>query len=136
MYNLKDKIAANPEMSLLRKGLRVTGLEDLLQDEGPFTVFAPTNLAFAQLDKGLLGNWQQQHYYAYLNKVLSHHIVRGKIYFDGLKDGTVLYTIDGQNLQVRTSDGKASVNNIPVMQRDIETNNGILHYVDHVIFNS
>lgn len=136
MYNLKDKIAADPEMSLFRKGLQVTGLEDLLQEEGPFTVFAPTDLAFARLEKGLLKNWRQQHYYAYLNKVLSHHIIRGKVYFGGLTDGMVLYTIDGQNLQLRGSGSNMSVNNVPVIKKDIEAANGILHCVDCVIFNS
>ena len=136
MYNLMDTLAADPEMSLLRKGLKVTGLYDLLQEDGPFTIFAPTDLSFAQLNNGLPANWQKPHYYAYLSVVLSHHIVRGKIYLEGLENGTMLYSIDGQRLQVSLNADKVAVNNARIIRQDITATNGIMHHVGDVIFNS
>lgn len=131
-----DNLAAEPEMSLLRSGLKVTGLYDLLQEDGPFTIFAPTDLSFAQLDNGLLGNWQKPHYYAYLSVVLSHHIVKGKIYPDQLESGAVLYSIDGQRLQVILNADMVTVNNARITRKDIVATNGIMHHVGDVIFNS
>lgn len=134
--NLNDIIAANNEMTMFRKGLYVTGLEGLLGGTDAFTVFAPTDLAFTRLDKGLLGNWQKQHYYAYFHAVLSHHIVRGKIHFDGLQDGAVLQTINGQSLHILASGDKVTLNHTHIVRQDVAASNGIIHFVDHVIFNN
>lgn len=110
------------------------GLVDTLKGEGPFTVFAPTDEAFAALPKGtltgLLGDTQA------LTNVLLYHVVGGTVTSDqvaGLKSAT---TLQGQDIAIRIEGGKVYINDAKVLTTDILADNGVIHVIDKVILPS
>ena len=118
------------QFTTLAKALTAAGLIDTLKGPGPFTVFAPTDAAFAkippaQLD-ALLANKAQ------LIKVLTYHVVPGKVVAADVKTGQVK-TVEGDYLNVRASAGGVKVNDANVVKTDILASNGIIHVIDTVV---
>ncbi|MEJ0083131.1 MAG: fasciclin domain-containing protein [Puia sp.] len=77
-------------MTTLKKSVHASGLDQVLSGKGPFTVFAPTDIAFAKLDKGILDNLLKPENKTKLTDLLNHHVVEGKINFKGSEDGEKL----------------------------------------------
>ena len=106
------------------------GLVDTLKSEGPFTVFAPTDDAFAALPEGtveaLLADIPA------LTAILTYHVVPGKVMSTDLSDGMTAATVQGEMITIDLSDG-VMVNDASVVAADIETSNGVIHVIDKVI---
>jgi uncharacterized surface protein with fasciclin (FAS1) repeats len=106
------------------------GLVDTLKSEGPFTVFAPTDEAFAALPEGtveaLLADIPA------LTAVLTYHVVPGKVMSTDLSDGMTATTVQGEMVTIDLSNG-VMVNDANVVAADIETSNGVIHVIDKVI---
>jgi len=113
--------------------VKAAGLVETLQGEGPFTVFAPTDAAFAKLPAGtvesLLANPQK------LASILTFHVVPGKVLAgDVVKaNGATPKTVNGQSLDVVVRDGKVLVNGGNVIQADVAASNGVIHVIDTVL---
>lgn len=109
------------------------GLVATLQSEGPFTLFAPTDAAFAKLPEGTVDALLQDT--ARLAEILKYHVVPGRIgAADILAAGTATpTTAQGQNLDVRVVDGKVMVDGATVVQADVEASNGVIHVIDAVV---
>ncbi len=131
--NIVDVAASNPEFSTLVTALKAAGLVETLQGEGPFTVFAPNNEAFAKIPKAdldaLLANKAQ------LTKVLSYHVVSGKVAAaDAMKmDGKMAKSVEGSDLKVSIDGQKVEINDSTVIKADIGASNGVIHCVDTVL---
>ena len=108
-------------------------LVDVLKGDGPFTVFAPTNDAFAKLPAGTVENLLKPENKAQLVAVLTYHVVPGKVYSKDLKNGMKAKTAQGSEVTITLKDGKAMVNNATVTAADIEASNGVVHVIDTVI---
>ncbi|MEJ6479201.1 MAG: fasciclin domain-containing protein [Octadecabacter sp.] len=110
--------------------VQAAGLEDTLRGEGPFTVFAPTDEAFAALPEGtvegLLADPEA------LAAILTYHVVAGKVMSGDLSDGMMATTVNGGEITIMTTDG-VMVNDANVVTADIETSNGVIHVIDKVI---
>jgi uncharacterized surface protein with fasciclin (FAS1) repeats len=110
--------------------VQAAGLVDTLNGEGPFTVFAPTDEAFAKLPEGtvenLLANVEE------LKKVLTYHVVSGKVMSSEVVNMTSAPTLEGGSLTIDSSNG-VRVNNSMVVTPDIECSNGVIHVVDTVL---
>lgn len=106
------------------------GLVDTLKGPGPFTVFAPTDEAFAKVPKevldGLLADPQK------LAAVLKYHVVAGKVMAADVKSGAVP-TVEGSKARLTAKGGKVMINQANVVKADIETSNGVIHVIDAVI---
>lgn len=106
------------------------GLVDTLKGDGPFTVFAPTDEAFAALPEGtvdgLLANTDA------LTAVLTYHVVPGKVMSGDLSDGMMAGTVQGKELTISTQGG-VSVNGVAVVQADVEASNRVIHVIDGVL---
>ena len=106
------------------------GLVDTLKGDGPFTVFAPTDDAFAALPEGtvesLLGDIPT------LTSILTYHVVPGKVMSTDLSDGMMAGTVNGAEVTIGTMDG-VTVNGANVVAADIEASNGVIHVIDAVI---
>ncbi len=113
--------------------LKAAGLVETLQGKGPFTVFAPTDAAFAKLPKGtveaLLADKEQ------LAAILTYHVVPGKVTAaDVIRMGKGNpATVNGQTLAVMVQDGKVYVNNATVVTADVMASNGVIHVIDTVV---
>lgn len=112
--------------------VQAAGLVDTLKGEGPFTVFAPTDEAFAALPAGtleqLLADPKGQ-----LSQILLYHVVPGKVMAADVKDGMEAATAQGSPVKFMVADGKVMINDANVITADIETTNGVIHVIDKVI---
>ena len=113
----------------LAAALTAAGLVDTLKGKGPFTVFAPTDDAFAKIPKADLDALLKDK--AKLTAVLTYHVVAGKVMAVDVKDGMVK-TVQGSDLMVSTMGG-VKVNNANVVKTDIVADNGVIHVIDRVI---
>jgi uncharacterized surface protein with fasciclin (FAS1) repeats len=124
--------AGNPDFSTLVKAVQAAGLADTLSGQGPFTVFAPTNKAFAALPKGTLAKLLKPGNRNLLHKVLTYHVVSGDLMAKDLRSGRVA-TVEGRRVTVRVRHGKIRVNKSNVVKADIAAKNGVIHVIDRVL---
>ena len=112
--------------------LKAAGLVETLQGPGPFTVFAPTDEAFAKLPAGSLDELLKPENKAKLAGILTYHVVPGKVMAADVKTMKAK-TVNGQELDVRVNDGKVTVGNATVTRTDIPASNGVIHVIDTVV---
>jgi len=110
--------------------LKAADLVDTLKGPGPFTVFAPTDEAFAKLPKEKLDALLKDK--AQLTKVLTYHVVAGKVMAMNVKPGKVK-TLQGESITITDKDGGLKVNNAKVVKTDVVANNGVIHAIDTVL---
>jgi uncharacterized surface protein with fasciclin (FAS1) repeats len=113
--------------------VQAAGLVETLQGEGPFTVFAPTDEAFAKLPEGTLEMLLEPENREKLVAILTYHVVSGRVTSDQVVKLESAKTVQGQAVDIRVKDGRAYVDNARVIQADIETSNGVIHVIDAVI---
>jgi len=119
-------------LSTLVAAVTAGDLVETLQGDGPFTVFAPTNEAFAALPEGTLDNLLLPENKDQLVAILTYHVVAGKVMSTDLSDGMTAATVNGSSVTITTMDG-AKVNGANVVSADIEASNGVVHVIDAVI---
>jgi uncharacterized surface protein with fasciclin (FAS1) repeats len=125
--------AANDQFSTLVAAVSAAGLVDTLEGDGPFTLFAPTNAAFAALPAGTVENLLKPENKDQLVKVLTYHVVPGAVTSDQLAGQRMdVATVQGQTVRVNGIDG-VRVNNARVTQADIIASNGVIHRIDRVL---
>ena len=129
----KDIVAiATTNAKTLAAAVTGAGLEETLQGKGPFTVFAPTDAAFvaiqSEVDKLLKPESK-----AKLSKILTYHVVSGKMEAADLEDGQELTTVEGGKLKVTVKDGNVTVGGAKVAAADITASNGVIHVIDKVL---
>jgi uncharacterized surface protein with fasciclin (FAS1) repeats len=112
--------------------VKAAGLVETLQGPGPFTVFAPTDEAFAKLPKGTLEDLLKPENKAKLTAILTYHVVPGKIMAADVKTMKAK-TVNGKELDVKAGSGGVKINRAKVVKTDIETSNGVIHVIDTVI---
>ena len=133
MSNITQVVNAEKHMTTLKKGVKASGLNEILSSTGPFTLFAPSDLAFEKMDKTVLENLLKPENKTKLTDLLNYHVVSGKISFKDLKDGEKLKTVNGKELLVHIKDGKVSVEGCVIRDRDVKTSNGVIHSLDTVM---
>jgi uncharacterized surface protein with fasciclin (FAS1) repeats len=128
--DIVDTAVSAGSFTTLVAAVQAAGLVDTLKGEGPFTVFAPTDEAFAALPEGtveaLLADPEA------LAAILTYHVVAGKVMSTDLSDGMMAATVNGADITIGTMSG-VSVNGANVLTADIEASNGVIHVIDAVI---
>lgn len=119
------------QFQTLIAALDAAGLAGALEGPGPFTVFAPTDAAFAKLPKGALDALLKDP--EKLKAVLTYHVVPGSLKAEQVLGGAELVTLQGQALTASTEGGKARVENASVVTADLECSNGVIHVIDTVL---
>jgi len=115
----------------LAAALQAAGLVETLQGPGPFTVFAPTDAAFAKLPAGTVEALLQDK--AALTAILTYHVVAGKVQAADVVKLTSATTVNGQNISIKVVDGKVQIDNATVTTADVQASNGVIHIIDTVI---
>lgn len=133
MSNIVDVVVADRNLVTLLRSVRATDLEKELRKDGPFTFFAPTDLAFGRLATGELHELLRPENKVKLTQILNNHVVEGRTNFKDLKDGQKLRTINGRELEVKVKDGNVTIQGAKVQVRDTEASNGVIHFLDTVI---
>ncbi len=126
-------VAAAGNFSTLVAAVQAAGLVETLKGEGPFTVFAPTDEAFAKLGKETLDELLKPENKDRLVAILTYHVVPGKVMaadVTGLKSAK---TVQGEEIAIRVEGGNVFVNDARVVQTDIMASNGVIHVIDSVI---
>ena len=124
--------AGNPDFSTLVKAVKAAELTETLSGKGPFTVFAPTNEAFAALPKGTLEKLLKPENRDELRKVLTYHVVSGDLMAKDLRSGKVA-TVEGRTVAVQVQSKSVGVNDAKVVKADIDAKNGVVHVIDRVL---
>ncbi len=131
--DIVDLAASTEFLSTLVAAVKAGDLVDVLKGDGPFTVFAPTNEAFAALPAGTVENLLKPENKDQLVKVLTYHVVAGKVLSTDLSNGQKAKTVQGSEITVTLKDGKAMINDATVTAADIMADNGVVHVIDKVI---
>lgn len=117
----------------LAAALKAADLVGTLQGEGPFTVFAPTDEAFAKLPAGTVENLLKPENRAQLIAVLTYHVVPGKVMASDVVKLEKATTVQGSDVQIKVKDGGVKVDGANVVKTDIACSNGVIHVIDAVI---
>ena len=127
-----DTAVAAGSFGTLVAAVQAAGLVDTLKGDGPFTVFAPTDEAFAALPKGTVDSLQQPENKDQLVAILTYHVVPGKVMSTDLSDGRTATTVQGSDVTIGT-EGGVPVNGANVVAADVAASNGVIHVIDAVI---
>ena len=130
--DIVDTAANTDGFATLVAAVEAAGLVDTLKGEGPFTVFAPTDDAFAALPEGTVEDLLQPENKEQLAAILTYHVVPGKVMSGDLTDGMTAATVEGSEVTIMT-EGGVMVNDANVVQPDIAASNGVIHVIDKVI---
>ena len=128
--DIVDTAVSAGSFKTLVAAVQQAGLVDTLKGSGPFTVFAPTDEAFAKLPKGALEGLLNDK--EKLTSVLTYHVVPGKVMAADVKPGKAK-TVQGESLTVGAKNGAVTVNDARVIKTDIAASNGVIHVVDSVL---
>ena len=133
MTSTKNIVALSVESAkTLAAAVKAAGLVSTLEGKGPFTVFAPTDAAFAAIQKDVDSLLKPENK-AKLAKILTYHVVSGMHMAAEFKDGTELTTVQGEKLKVSVKDNKVMIGNAHVTTADVAASNGVVHLIDKVL---
>lgn len=124
--------AGNGSFNTLVAAVKAAGLVETLQGAGPFTVFAPTDEAFAKLPKGTVESLLKPENKDKLVAILTYHVVAGKVMAADVKTMKVK-TVNGQSLDVKVANGGVTVDAAKVVKTDVAASNGVIHVIDTVV---
>ena len=131
--DIVDTAVAAGSFQTLAKALQAADLVDTLKGPGPFTVFAPTDEAFAKLPAGTLNDLLKPENKDKLRAILTYHVVAGKIPSAKVVTLPSAKTVNGQEVKITVTGGNVMVNNAHVVKADIPASNGVIHVIDTVI---
>lgn len=131
--DIVDTAVAAGSFTTLAAALQAAGLVDTLKGSGPFTVFAPTDAAFAKLPAGTVETLLKPENKAKLQAVLTYHVVPGSVSSKQVVKLDSAKTVNGQSIAIRTANGSVMIDEAKVVQADIAASNGVIHVIDTVI---
>ena len=136
--NIVENAVNSKDHTTLVAAVKAAGLVDTLESKGPFTVFAPTNAAFGKLPAGTVDTLVKPENKAALTKILTYHVVAGKLDASDLTDGKKLKTVQGEELTVKRSGDKIMIvdakgGSSTVTIANVNQSNGVIHVVDTVL---
>lgn len=131
--DIVDTAASAGSFQTLVTAVKAADLVETLKGEGPFTVFAPTDQAFAKLPPGTLDDLLKPENKAKLQAILTYHVVPGKVTAADVVKIESAKTVNGQALTIRTNNGAVMVDEAKVVKTDIMATNGVIHVIDAVV---
>ena len=131
--DIVDTAVGAGQFNTLAAALGAAGLVETLKGPGPFTVFAPTDAAFADLPAGTVEELLKPENKAKLASILTYHVVSGKVMASDVVNLSEADSVGGPKLKIMTEGGKVMINNATVTTADIETSNGVIHVIDKVL---
>ncbi|WP_445223457.1 fasciclin domain-containing protein [Catalinimonas locisalis] len=131
--DIVDLAGSQDNLSTLVAAVEAAGLVETLKGEGPFTVFAPTNEAFAALPEGTLEMLLKPENKDKLVAILTYHVVSGSVESSALSDGMDVATVEGSDIAVEIEGESVMINNASVVNANVGASNGVVHVIDKVI---
>ena len=131
--DIVDTAAGNENFSTLVAAVKAAGLVETLKGDGPFTVFAPTDAAFAKLPEGTVESLLLPENKDKLIAILTYHVVPGNVMASDVVNLNAATTVNGGDVAIEVVDGNVMVDNATVVKTDIKASNGVIHVIDSVI---
>ena len=131
--DIVDTAVSADSFNTLVAALKAADLVGVLKGEGPFTVFAPTDDAFAKLPEGTLSDLLKPENKAKLQSILTYHVVPGSYMAADVITMNSAKTVNGQSFTIKTGGGGVTVDNANVIKTDVKASNGVIHVIDNVI---
>ncbi|WP_245791824.1 fasciclin domain-containing protein [Modicisalibacter ilicicola] len=131
--DIVDTAVEAGQFETLVAAVKAAELVETLKGEGPFTVFAPTDEAFAALPEGTVDELLKPENKEQLQSILTYHVVSGKIMAADAMQAASATTVQGQDLNISTEGDSVMINDATVVQADIEASNGVIHVIDGVL---
>lgn len=131
--DIVDTAVSAGSFKTLVAAVQAAGLVETLKGPGPFTVFAPTDEAFAKLPAGTVEELLKPENKAKLAAILTYHVVSGNVTAEQVVKMNSAATVNGQSLRIQVKNGAVMVNNAKVIKTDIATSNGVIHVIDTVV---
>jgi uncharacterized surface protein with fasciclin (FAS1) repeats len=128
---IADAVSKDPQFSTLLSALKIAGLDKTLAGKGPFTVFAPTNAAFAKVPKATLAALLKNK--AQLTKVLTYHVVSGSVMAADVMKMKDAKTVEGSSVMISMMGKNVMIDKAKVTKADIKASNGVIHVIDTVL---
>jgi uncharacterized surface protein with fasciclin (FAS1) repeats len=131
--DIVDTAVAAGQFKTLTAAIQAAGLADTLKGAGPFTVFAPTDAAFAKLPAGTVDNLLKPENKEKLVAILTYHVVPGRVTAAQVSKMTEAKTVNGKSVTIHADGGKVMINDATVTKADIMCSNGVIHVIDTVL---
>ena len=131
--DIVDTAVSAGNFKTLTTALKAAGLVETLKGKGPFTVFAPTDGAFAKLPAGTVDSLLKPENKQKLTAILTYHVVAGNIKAADVVKLTSAKTLNGESVTIKTAGGKVMINDATVVKADITATNGTIHVIDTVL---
>lgn len=131
--DIVDVAVDNGSFTTLATALQAAGLVDVLKGEGPYTVFAPTDEAFAKLPAGTVETLLMPENIDQLKAVLTYHVVSGQVLAADVVKLSSAKTVSGETVSIAVNDGNVAINDSTVVKADVMANNGVIHVIDTVL---
>lgn len=131
--DIVDTAVSAGQFTTLATALQSAGLVDTLKGAGPFTVFAPTDEAFAKLPAGTVEELLKPENRDKLTAILTYHVVAGKVTSGQVAGLSEAGTVNGAKLNIAVTDGRVRINDATVVQADVGASNGVIHVIDSVL---
>ena len=131
MADIVDTAVGAGSFNTLVAAVKAAGLVDTLKSPGPFTVFAPTDEAFAKLPEGTVDSLLKD--IPQLTKILTYHVVSGKVLSSDVVKLDKATTVEGSDVKIDASNGGVKENDSTVVTPDVEADNGVIHIIDSVL---
>ncbi|MGB5258025.1 MAG: fasciclin domain-containing protein [Woeseiaceae bacterium] len=131
--DIVDTAVGAGQFNTLAAALEAADLIGTLKGEGPFTVFAPTDAAFAKLPEGTVETLLKPENRDQLTAILTYHVVAGKVMAEDVVQLTAATTVNGSDVAIAVQDGSVRIDNATVIKTDIAASNGVIHVIDTVI---
>ena len=128
-----ENAVANKDFSTLVAAVKAADLVETLSGEGPFTVFVPTNEAFAKLPKEAVADLLKPENKKKLASILTYHVVSGKVMAADVVKLTEAKTVQGDAIEIKVKEGAVMINNAKVIKTDVLSENGVIHVIDTVL---
>lgn len=131
--DIVDTAVSTNMFNTLVAAVKAAGLVETLKGDGPFTVLAPTDEAFAKLPQGTVENLLKPENKDLLVKILTYHVISGEVKAADVVKLKSAATVQGQNIKIKAKKGKVMINNATVVKTDVEASNGVIHVIDTVL---
>ena len=133
MSNITQVINVDKNFKILKKTIHASDSDQVLSSTGPYTLLAPSDLAFQKMEKGVIDDLLEPQNRAKLASLINNHVIEGRLDYKDLRDGDVVTTLNGKQWPVTVKNGSVMIGEANVEMRLGKISNGAIHYTDQVL---
>lgn len=133
MSNITQVINVDKNFRILKKSIHASDTDQVLSSSGPYTLLAPSDMAFQKLEKGMIDDLLEPQNRSKLAGLINNHVIQGRVDYNDLRDGDTVTTVNGKQWPVKVKNGSVMIGDANVEARMGKISNGVIHYTDQVL---